>query len=99
QRRLLTENGIKSSVISMPSWELFLEQPREYRDTVLPPDVKARAAIEAGTPMGWREWVGDAGDIIAIDHFGASAPAPELMKRFGFTADNVVERIRALLGK
>ncbi|MFH0825400.1 MAG: transketolase [Pseudomonadota bacterium] len=99
QRRLLTENGIKSSVISMPSWELFLEQPREYRDAVLPPDVKARAAIEAGTPLGWREWVGDAGDIIAIDHFGASAPAPELMKRFGFTADNVVERIRALLGK
>ena len=90
---------IHARVVSMPSWELFLRQPKKYRDEVLPPDVKARLAVEAGSPLGWRNWVGDGGDIIGISRFGASAPYKEIFKHFGFTIDNVVESARKLLGK
>jgi transketolase len=82
----------------MPSWELFREQPVAYRDEVLPPAVTARLAVEAGSSFGWREWVGDRGGIIALDHFGASAPAGELFKQFGFTVENVVTTARKLVG-
>jgi len=75
----------------MPSWELFAGQPPTYRDSVLPPQVRARVAVEAGTALGWHRWVGDAGAVIGIDRFGASAPGGEVMKRFGFTVENVVE--------
>jgi transketolase len=97
QKSLLAD-GIDARVVSMPSWELFREQPVAYRDEVLPPAVTARLAVEAGSSFGWREWVGDRGGIIALDHFGASAPAGELFKQFGFTVENVVTTARKLVG-
>jgi transketolase len=93
----LAAGNIAARVVSMPSWELFREQPREYRDEVLPPTVTSRLAVEAGSSFGWREWVGDRGGIIALDRFGASAPAGELFKQFGFTVENVVTTARKLL--
>jgi transketolase len=93
----LSAVGIDARVVSMPSWDLFLEQSTEYRDQVLPPKVKARLAVEAGVPLGWHQWVGDSGDIIAITKFGASAPARETFKRYGLTVENVVERAKILV--
>ena len=84
-------------VVSMPCWELFAEQPQEYRDEVLPPDVRARLSVEAGISLGWERWVGDAGASIAIDRFGASAPGDEVLRNLGFTAENVAARAAALL--
>ena len=98
-QKILAAEDIQARVVSMPSWELFRGQSREYRDEVLPPDVKARLAVEAGSPLGWRDWVGDNGDIIGLSSFGASAPYKEIFRRFGFTVENVVERARKLLGK
>jgi transketolase len=83
----------------MPSWELFLEQAQGYRDAVIPPETKKRLAIEAGATLGWWRWVGDEGDVIGLDHFGASAPGDVLMEKFGFTVENVVGRALKLLGK
>jgi transketolase len=94
----LKEGGLRVRVVSMPSWELFAEQPNDYRDRVLPPSLKARLAIEAGSPFGWRRWVGESGDVIGIERFGASAPGDVLLARFGFTVENVVARARALIG-
>ncbi len=96
-RALLQERGLKASVISMPSWEVFEEQPQAYKDAVLPPAMQARLAIEAGSPFGWQKYVGDHGDIIGLDHFGASAPAQVLAEQFGFTPAAVVERASSLL--
>jgi transketolase len=81
----------------MPSWELFDAQPPEYQDSVLPPPVKARLAIEAGITLGWRKYVGPAGDVIGLDRFGASAPYHVLMEKFGFTAEAVAARVLQLL--
>jgi transketolase len=83
-------------VVSMPCWELFEQQPADYRDEVLPPDCKARLSIEAGVKLGWKEWVGDEGDSISIEHFGASAPGNTVLEKFGYTTDNVVARASAL---
>jgi len=94
----LAEGNIAARVVSMPSWELFREQPQEYRDAVLPPAVTTRLAVEAGSSFGWREWVGDRGAIIAMDRFGASAPAGEIFKQLGFTVENVVTTARKLVG-
>ena len=77
----LDEQGTHARVVSMPCWELFEAQPREYRDEVLPPDVKARLSVEAGVALGWRQWVGDEGDSISIEHFGASAPGPTVLEK------------------
>jgi transketolase len=93
----LAANGIDARVVSMPSWELFQEQPQSYRDAILPTQVKARLAVEAGAPLGWREWVGEAGEVIGITRFGASAPAREIFKHYGFTVENVVTRARQLV--
>jgi transketolase len=98
-RSRLAQQGIDARVVSMPSWELFDAQSEAYRDDVLPPPVKARLAVEAATRFGWCQWVGNAGAVIGIDRFGASAPAKENFKRFGFTVENVVDHARALLGK
>jgi transketolase len=92
----LEEQGTHARVVSMPCWELFEAQPREYRDEVLPPDVKARLSVEAGVALGWKQWVGDEGDSISIEHFGASAPGDLVLEKFGYTADNVVARALAL---
>lgn len=96
---VLTEKGIRVRVVSMPCWELFDAQPQAYRDTVLPPDVPARLAVEAGISMGWCKYVGDAGDVISVDRFGASGPIEVVMDKFGFNIDNVVTRAQALIGR
>ena len=88
---------IPARVVSMPCWELFEEQGADYRDDVLPPDVKARLSIEAGVKLGWKQWVGDEGDSISIEHYGASAPGNTVLEKFGYTVDNVVARARALV--
>jgi transketolase len=95
-RAKLAEKNIQARVVSMPSWELFDEQPKDYRDAVLPPGVKRRLAIEAGIPQGWQKYVGDGGDVVGIERFGASAPGNVVMEKLGFTVDNVVERALAL---
>ena len=95
--RQLMADGIEARLVSMPSWELFEEQDEEYRNSVLPPGVDARLAVEAGSSFGWRRWVGDHGDMIGIDRYGASAPGPTNMEKFGFTPQNIENRARALL--
>jgi transketolase len=87
---------VPTRVVSMPCWELFDVQGADYRDDVLPPDVKARLSIEAGVKLGWKQWVGDDGDSISIEHFGASAPGTTVLEKFGYTVDNVVARASAL---
>jgi transketolase len=99
REKLAADKGIKARVISMPSWELFEEQSQEYRDTVLPPDIPVRLAIEAAAPLGWKQWVGDRGDVIGVDRFGASAPGDEVLNHYGFNVDNVVARAEALVQK
>ncbi len=96
-REVLGGRGVRARVVSMPSWELFREQAPAYRESVLPAAVPARISIEAGCTQGWREWIGDGGISIGIDAFGASAPAEELFRRFGFTAEAVVRAAEALL--
>ncbi|HLE81124.1 MAG TPA: transketolase C-terminal domain-containing protein, partial [Dehalococcoidia bacterium] len=93
----LQADGVRTRVVSMPSWELFDQQPQSYRDLVLPPGVRARVAVEAGVTLGWSRYVGDNGDVVGIDHFGASAPAEVLQKEFGFTPENVVLRMKDVL--
>ena len=95
----LGEEGIKARVVSMPCWELFEEQPQSYKDTVLPPSVKARVSVEAGSTFGWAKWVGDAGACIGIDEFGASAPAPILYEKYGITVDEVVKAAKGSIAK
>jgi transketolase len=97
-RELLADTGIAVRVVSMPSWALFDEQDQGYRDTVLPPDVTARVAVEAASGLGWERHVGPKGRIIAMSSFGASGPAADLRSHFGFTAENVARSARELVG-
>jgi transketolase len=96
-RELLEAEGIGTRVVSMPSVEWFEEQPREYRERVLPPAVKARVAVEAGIALTWYRYVGDAGRIVSLEHFGASADAKTLFAEFGFTPENVAAAARESL--
>ncbi|NYI41520.1 transketolase [Demequina lutea] len=96
-RELLAAEGIKARVVSMPCKELFERQSAKYCDSVIPGGVKARVSIEAGSPLGWRDVVGDAGRVIGIDHFGESASGALLMKKYGFTAENVVAKAKESL--
>ncbi|MBV5329015.1 MAG: transketolase [Chlorobium sp.] len=93
----LQKQKIHVRLVSIPSWELFEAQPRKYRDSVLPPSVKSRLAVEAGITLGWSRYVGDYGDVIGIDRFGASAPGPVMMREYGFTVDNICRRAAILL--
>jgi transketolase len=95
----LLGEGIRSRVVSMPSWDIFDRQPPEYRDGVLPPAVTARVAVEQASTLGWERWVGTSGHVIGMKTFGASAPLKELQQRFGFEPDRVVEAAKALLGR
>jgi transketolase len=95
----LVKEGIKSRVVSMPSWELFEHQPQEYRDTVIPPSVVARVSVEQASTFGWERYVGVRGHMIGMKTFGASAPLKELQKKFGFTAENVVAAAKAQIAK
>ena len=94
----LRVSGVRSRVVSMPSWELFDEQPQAYRDDVLPPAVTARVAVEQGSTLGWERYVGARGRVIGMKTFGASAPLKELQKRFGFEPERVAEIAKSLLG-
>jgi transketolase len=98
-RQKLEAGGISTRVVSMPCWEFFDAQPREYRDDVLPPAVRARVSIEAGVTFGWSKYVGDGGASIGVDRFGASAPGEVVMREYGFTADHVAEVARGLVAK
>ncbi|GGI09507.1 transketolase [Egicoccus halophilus] len=93
----LAADGVAARVVSMPSWERFAAQDQAYRDEVLPPQVRARVAVEAAAGFGWERWVGDAGVIVAMERFGASAPAEKLFEVFGFTVEHVTEVARGLL--
>ncbi len=98
-RTILESQGIPTRVVSMPCVEWFREQDAAYKQTVLPPAVKARVAVEAGITLGWREFVGDAGEVLGLDHFGASAPYKTIYEQFGLTADRVVAAAKASLAK
>jgi len=89
--KLLQEKGIRTRIVSLPSWELFDTQPENYREMVLPGNIKARISIEAGSPLGWERYVGDNGVIIGIPHFGASAPGKVIYEKLGLTAQHVVD--------
>ena len=94
----LHEMEIDVRVVSFPSWELFRSQKQEYQDSVLPPEVTTRLAVEAGVSQGWSQWVGDNGKTISINKFGASAPAKVLFEKYGFTVRDVIEQVKMLIG-
>jgi transketolase len=98
-REKLLAEGVKARVVSMPSWELFEQQPEDYRLEVLPPDITQRMSIEAGVTLGWHRYVGKEGEIVGIDHFGASAPGSVVLKEFGFTSNDILNRVKALLAR
>jgi transketolase len=93
----LQQQNILARIVSMPSWELFDAQPQSYRDQVLLPSIHARLAVEAGASQGWHRYVGDRGDVLAVDRFGASAPGDIVLREYGFTVENVCKRTLALL--
>jgi transketolase len=97
--KLLEADGIRVRLVSMPCLDRFAEQDAGYRDSVLPPACRARVAVEAASPLGWHRWVGDLGDVVAMEGFGASAPAKLLYEHFGFTPEAVAERARAVLDR
>lgn len=96
-QKALANEGIDVSVISMPSWDRFETQSKEYKQSVINPAVKKRLAIEVASPFGWDRYAGDEGEILAINHFGASAPGGKIMEEFGFTVENVVARVKDML--
>jgi transketolase len=93
----LSHKGVKVRVVSLPSWEIFDRQSSDYRDKVLPPQIPARIAVEAGINLGWEHYAGLDGKIIAMESFGASAPGPVLFEKFGFTVENIMAKAKELL--
>ncbi len=98
-RQQLQKQDIQTRLVSMPGWELLDTQTEEYRRSMSPPSVRARLAVEAGATQGWHRYIGQWGDVIGLDHFGASAPGPVLMREFGSAAENVCKRAITLLEK
>ncbi|WP_282019739.1 transketolase [Planomicrobium okeanokoites] len=98
-QKQLAEEGITVSVVSMPSWDRFEKQDKEYKQSVIPPNVKKRLAIEMGSSFGWDRYTGDEGDVLAIDRFGASAPGQRIMEEFGFTPENVAAKVKMLINE
>ncbi len=96
-REQLALRGIRARVVSMPSWELFDEQPLEYRAAVLGPAGVPRLAVEAGVSLGWSRYTGERGAMLGIERFGASAPGKEVLRHYGFSVEHVIERAQALL--
>lgn len=94
---VLSNQGVKVRLVSMPCWEFFEEQDEEYKKSILPPHVETRLAIEAGVSLGWSKYIGRKGDIICVDTFGVSAPADDVFRFFGFTVENIVERVKKML--
>jgi len=95
----LLASGIRSRVVSMPSWDIFEQQSQDYRDSVLPPSVAARVAIEQASTFGWERYVGATGRVVGMHTFGASAPLKALQQHFGFEPENVVAVAKQLLGR
>jgi len=93
----LRTEGRKVRVVNMPSWELFEETSDDYKQSVLPPGVTARVAVEAGLPMGWERYVGSNGAVVGISRFGASAPGALVLEKLGISADNVVKTVKSVL--
>jgi transketolase len=98
-KEILKEKGVQVRVVSMPCQEFFNDMPEEYREKVLPKNITARIAVEAGVSLGWERYVGTGGTIVGIDHFGASAPGGTLMEKFGFTVENVVSKALEILNR
>jgi transketolase len=98
-QELLAELGVAARVVSMPSWEIFEAQDDEYKNSILPPGVKARVSVEAGVTMGWEKYVGFRGTSIGIDCFGASAPGETVLSELGITPENVANTTLGLLGR
>ena len=94
----LAAAGVAVRAVSMPSMEFFARQTQQYRDSVLPPGVHARLAVEAAVAQPWYRWVGDRGAILGIERFGASAPAPRIYQEFGLTVENVIKKAKELIG-
>ena len=92
----LAAEGKNVRLVSFPSWQLFMQQDKAYQESVLPKSVARRISVEAATSFGWERWVGDSGRMIAIDHFGASAPASRLFQEFGFTVENILKTAHEL---
>ena len=95
----LTAEGIHARVVSLPCWELFDQQPQESRDSVLPPNVEARVAVEQASTMGWHRYVGTRGAVVGMDTFGTSAPLKELLTKFGFTPEAVTRAAKECLAQ
>ena len=89
--------GVNVRLVSFPSWELFDQQEKEYRDSVLPPNIKTRLAVEAGITLGWERWVGDGGEIIGVNQYGASAPVSIIFEKYGLTAESVIQKVMGLV--
>lgn len=96
-QKILLKEKIAVRIVSMPSWELFAKQSKKYQESVLPPTVSLRLAVEAGVSQGWERYIGDKGDMISVEKFGASAPGQVVLKKYGFSVENVCKRARALL--
>jgi transketolase len=97
-KKLFAE-GVSVRLVSFPSWELFKSQSQEYRNSVLPPRIKKRLAVEAGVSQGWEKWIGDEGEMHSVEKFGSSAPVEVVFEKFGFTVDNILDKARKLIGK
>ena len=96
---LLAKEGVRTRVVSMPCWQLFEKQDQAYRDSVLPPKMRVRIAVEMASPLGWERWVGLDGAIVGMNSFGASAPLKHLLKKFGFEPEPVAAVVRATIAK
>jgi transketolase len=96
QKLLIDRGGRRARVVSLPSWEIFEEQPPEYRETVLPPRLTRRLAVEAGLSLGWNRYVGEAGRVLSIENYGISAPAARLFKEYGFTPEHIAGLVEEL---
>jgi transketolase len=95
----LASEGVNVRLVSFPSWELFEVQDKAYQNQVLPPAIKSRLSVEAGVSQGWERWVGDSGESVSVERFGASAPYKVIFENFGFTIENVIQRAHQLLTK
>jgi transketolase len=96
---LLAEEGIGARVVAFPCWELFEQQPQDYRRSVLPPSLRRRLVVEAGSPTGWHRYAGDEGEVLALERFGASGPGEEVLNGLGFAVDEIAAKARALVGR
>jgi transketolase len=98
-REKLKNHGVRASVVSMPSWNLFDAQEESYRERVLPRGIKKRVTVEAASPIGWHRWAGDEGAVIGVERFGASAPGQDVLDHLGFTAEHVTAAALRILGR